>query len=122
MKYIFIILTILTTAYGQLIMKYEINKIGQIPTDSINSMLSYFVKSVSNIGIISGMLALVISTFTWMAAISKFDLSTAYPIMSINFILIPFLSVFLLNESFNFFKLAGVIVIIIGIIIFSKGM
>ena len=116
------ILTILFTSYGQLIMKYEINKFGQIPTESFNSMLSYLVKSISNIGIISGLLALVISTFTWMAAISKFELSTAYPIMSINFILVPFLSVFLLNESFNFFKLAGVIVIIIGIIIFSKGM
>jgi len=57
-----------------------------------------------------------------MAAVSKYELSGTYPFLSLNFIIVPLMSVILFGEAFNGFKAAGCIVIVLGVFVFSKGM
>jgi len=94
MKYISIIITLILVTYGQLILKYEINKLGQISTDNFLELSKFFFKALTNIGILSGLLAAFIAALSWMSAMSKFELSSIYPFLSLNFILVPLLSVY----------------------------
>ncbi len=52
---------------------------------------------------------------------TKFDLSHAYPFMSLNFVVVLALSVWLLSEPLSIFKTTGVGLIVLGTYIASKG-
>lgn len=121
MKYLSVMTTLLLVTYGQLIIKFEVNKLGVIPTNSSGEVITYLVKAITNIGILSGLIAAFIAALSWIAAMSKFELSSVYPFLSLNFILVPLLSVFLFNESFNLFKMMGITLICLGVFIFSRG-
>ena len=56
-----------------------------------------------------------------MAAMTKFDISHAYPFMSLSFIFVLILSGLLFNEPITIFKIIGLTLIIIGIVIGSQG-
>lgn len=121
MKYLYVILTIIFTTYGQLVIKIGVNKLGNFSTASASSIYHYFFKAFTNLWILSGLFAALLAALCWIAAMSKFELSTVYPFQSINFILVPALSIYLFQENFNWFKVAGVAIIVVGIFVFSKG-
>lgn len=59
------------------------------------------------------------SSFLWVIALSKTDLSKAYPFMASGFIIVPILGYFLLNESLNLQFFLGTSLIIAGIMVVS---
>jgi len=120
--YLYILGTIFFTVYGQLILKWRISKLEfNLPDGVFLKILSLF-KLVFDPFIFTGFSAAFIASFFWMAAISKLDLSHAYPFMGLSFVLVTGLSVFIFNESFTIYKLVGVTFIVIGIIISSRSM
>ena len=56
-----------------------------------------------------------------MAAMTKFEISHAYPFMSLNFVLVLLLSAVFFNETITLLKVAGLALIILGIIVGSQG-
>ena len=56
-----------------------------------------------------------------MTVLSKFEISYAYPFMSFAFILVTVSSYFLFNESLSVYKVLGLLIIITGIVVASKG-
>jgi uncharacterized membrane protein len=97
------------------------NKMGPIPVGNMTALGGYFLKVVTDIGILSGLLAALLAAFTWMAAMSKYQLSALYPFLSINFVLVPLLSVYFFHETLNIYKIIGILVIVLGVFIFTKG-
>jgi drug/metabolite transporter (DMT)-like permease len=67
--------------------------------------------------VVGGFLAML----CWMAALTKFELSYAYPFMSLAFVLILILSAVLFREAITAPKLIGIALIMAGIIISSRG-
>ena len=57
----------------------------------------------------------LIAGILWMLAISKLDLSIAYPFTLLSLFLIALMSFFFLGESFHFKKLLGYLIIFIGL-------
>jgi uncharacterized membrane protein len=72
--------------------------------------------------IFSGFASAFIASLFWMAALSKFELSFAYPFMSLSFVLVFILSVFLFNDSVTLYKVVGLVLIVLGIVISSRSM
>jgi multidrug transporter EmrE-like cation transporter len=56
-----------------------------------------------------------------MAAMTKLPISKAYPLTSLGFVLILVLSYLFLGETFNIYKLVGVLLIMAGIFVSSQG-
>jgi multidrug transporter EmrE-like cation transporter len=56
-----------------------------------------------------------------MLAISKLELSQAYPFMSLNFVAVISFSVILFGENLNIYKITGLALIIVGVFIVSRG-
>ena len=122
MAYLYILGTILFTVYGQLIIKWKISKLEFNLPDGISLKILALFKLIFDPFIFSGFFAAFIASFFWMAAISKLDLSHAYPFMGLSFVLVTGLSIFIFNENFNLGKLIGVSFIVIGIIISSRSL
>ena len=60
------------------------------------------------------------SGLTWMIAMTKFELSYAYPFTIIPFVLIYIFSVLIFGETITWQKTVGIFFIAIGVIIVSK--
>jgi len=121
MGYLYILLTIIFTVYGQLILKWRLIKLNwNLETSSAaNSIISYF-KLLLDPFIISGFVSAFIASLFWILAMTKFEITYAYPFMSIAPALVFLLGVFVLGETFTLGKLIGLFVIIAGIIITVK--
>jgi len=116
MGYIYIFLTIVFTVYGQLIIKWRMGLKGSLP-DGFTSKILFILQAYTDFWIISGFGAAFLASMTWAAAMTKFELSFAYPFMSLSFVMVFLLSIFLFQESFTWAKLIGLVFIIGGIVI-----
>ncbi len=120
MGYVYIAGTIFFTVYGQLILKWQVMKVGNLPGDNLEKVI-FLMKLFMNPWVISSFLAAFVASFFWMAAMTKFELSQAYPFMSLSFVLVFGLSIFFFHESATLFKYIGMIFIIVGIGFISQG-
>ena len=59
--------------------------------------------------VLSGFISAVLASVAWIGAISKFELSYAYPFMSLSFVLVVVLSLFFFGENINWFKIVGLV-------------
>jgi drug/metabolite transporter (DMT)-like permease len=119
MGYVFIALTVLLTGYGQIILKYEINSVANIPSGW--PMMGFLLKfMLYRPLVLSGFFSGVLAAFAWMAALSKFELSYAYPFMSLNFVFVVALSFLLFGEGMHIYKLIGLALICLGVLFVSN--
>ena len=56
----------------------------------------------------------------WLVVLSRLDLSYAYPLLAVSYILIPLLSHFLLGENVTSLRWLGIAVIFIGVLIVAR--
>lgn len=121
MGYLYIFGTIFFTVYGQLILKWRIVKIGwQLPKSDFVTMTIAYVKFLIDPFIFSGFVAAFLASICWMLAMTKFELTFAYPFMSLAPALVFTIGIIFLHETFTIGKVLGLILIIIGIIITVK--
>lgn len=116
MGYFYIFGTIFFTVYGQLILKWKIDQYGALP-DTWIEKFTFLLQLLLNPWIISGFLAAFLAALSWMAAMTKFDISYAYPFMSLSFVLVFVLSAFLFGEPVSMQKVIGFSLIVLGIIV-----
>jgi multidrug transporter EmrE-like cation transporter len=121
MGYIYIAGTIFFTVYGQLILKWRIVKYGVLP-EGIIDKIYFLTKLLFDPYIFSGFFSALIASFFWMATMTKFDISFAYPFMSLAFVFVFILSVLLFHEPLSWHKVLGLILIVSGIIVTSRSM
>ncbi|HEU4511192.1 MAG TPA: EamA family transporter [Pyrinomonadaceae bacterium] len=112
--------SILFTVYGQIIVKWQVAKAGALPIN-FSERIPFFLRLIFNPWIMSGILAGFFALVCWLAAMTKFELSYAYPFMSLAFVLVLILSAVLFHEPLTAAKILGVILIIAGIIVGSRG-
>jgi len=118
--YLYIVSTIVFTTYGQLIMKWQVSKVGPLP-ERLSEKLLFLATLLFNPWIISGMMGAFLAMLSWFAAMTKFQLSFAYPILSLAFVLVLVFSIILLHEPVSLPKFLGVALIICGIFVATRG-
>jgi|SRR5690554_3022051 len=119
MGYLYIFGCILFTVYGQLVLKWRMNLKGQLPAEITDKML-FMAKLFLDPWLLSGFGAAFIASMFWMAAMTKFEISFAYPFMSLSFVLVLILSILIFGETFTWGKVIGLLLIVAGIIVTVK--
>ena len=118
--FLYILSTVLLTVYGQLVFKWQIAKAGALPITTPDRVF-FLLRLVINPWIMSGIAGGIFAMLCWMAAMTKFELSYAYPFMSLAFVLVLLLSALLFHETVTVTKVVGVLFIVMGIVIVSRG-
>ena len=121
MGYLYIFGTILFTVYGQLAMKWRIDKFGSLPEPLIGKML-FLMRVVFDPVIFSSLLSAFVASLFWMAAMTKFNISYAYPFMSLSYVFVFIFSIFLFKEPITAYKIIGLAFVVVGILISSRSM
>lgn len=119
MAYLYILGTVFFTVYGQLILKWRIVKYGALP-ELLSDKVIFILKALCDPFIFSGLASAFIASLFWMAAMTKFDVSYAYPFMSGAFVLVLIFSALFFQEPVSWQKIVGLIFIITGIVITSS--
>lgn len=117
--HVYIVTTVVFTVYSQLIMRWQVQLTGPLP-NSILGKLGYIAHLLLNPWVLSGVIATFFAGISWMLAMTKFEISYAYPWVSLNFILMLLLGVFLFDESFNSAKVLGTFLVIGGIVLITR--
>ncbi|MDQ3474090.1 MAG: EamA family transporter [Acidobacteriota bacterium] len=116
----FIFATILFTVYSQIIMRWQVGHAGPLPVD-LSGRVGFVAHLLTNFWVLSGLLATFLAGISWMLAMTRFEISYAYPFVALNYLLVLAFSVVAFNESLSMPKLAGTVLIVIGIIFVTRG-
>lgn len=118
--YLYIFGTLFFTVYGQIVLKWRLSSLKVILPESFSEKLMYLTKLIFDPFIFSGFASAFIASLFWMAAMTKFEITTAYPFMSIAPALVFLIGVLFLGETFTIGKCIGLALIIIGIVVTVK--
>ncbi len=111
--YFYLFISIIMGVTAQILMKYGMKSVGHINNlFSIKIIYMFF-----NVFVLSGIIFYLISMFFWINALSKIDLSAAYPFVSIGIIITVLLAAIMLSETITIQRWIGIFIIIIGVYI-----
>lgn len=113
-------LTIGFTVYSQLIMRWQVSAAGSMPADG-SGKLQFVLLLLRQPWVLSALVASFLAGVSWMLAMSRFELSYAFPFMGLNFVLIGLAGIVFFGEALTFSKLAGSLLVIAGIVVLARG-
>ena len=112
--------TVALTVYGQLVFKWRVDDAGAFP-DGGGERLEYIGRLFLDPWVISVFVSALVASVTWALALTRFELSFAYPFMALSFVLVLVFGAAFLSESVTAAKVAGVVLIVVGLVIASRG-
>ena len=118
--YLFIAGTVLLTVYGQLVLKWQMNRLGPLPATGADKAF-VIARLLLNPWVISCIAAAFLAMLSWMGALTRFQLTYAYPFVSVTFALVLVLGTYFFGESLTLGKVFGVALIMLGVIVGSRG-
>ncbi len=120
LSYTYIALTILLTVYGQITIKWQVIGAGNYPLHAVER-IAFIMGLLYNPWIVSALLAAFFAALSWMVAMTKFEISHAYPFTSLSFVIVMICSSVFFNEGISLLKVVGLSFVVVGIIIGSQG-
>nr|WP_314865806.1 EamA family transporter [uncultured Flavobacterium sp.] len=119
-NYLYILGTLIFTVYGQIILKWRLSSLKIILPEGLIQKLVVLIKLIFDPFLFSGFVSAFIASLFWMVAMTKFEITTAYPFMSLAPALVFIIGVLFLGEIFTIGKVIGLGLIMLGIIITVK--
>jgi multidrug transporter EmrE-like cation transporter len=114
-----IVTSILLGAFGQLSMKKGMAELGAMSV-GLSTLTGNIVKILSSPFVLLGLFLYVVSTFFWLAVLSRVELSYAYPMISVGYVVVFILSWLLLQERLPLIRIIGLALICIGVLVVSR--
>lgn len=115
-----VLLSEIFSTIGQVFMKKGSRGLYYSSSSGIKEYLVLVKTSLSRPSILWGFLLIAISLIVWIVALTHGDLSLVFPIGSIQYLLVMFAASFFLNERIDRMKLAGTLLIAVGIVLLGK--
>ncbi len=113
----YILASVILVDTGNLLVKYGLH---QTPFKLGSSIISSYIGIFLNPLIVLGFLATALSSIFWLAALSRSELSYAYPMISIGYIVIALASWLLFGEDLNWTRWLGIFIICGGVFLMSR--
>ena len=118
MPIVLILIGVLFTATGQIFIKKALNSLGN--GDPSIGIFAFYLKVFLSPLVVLGAFLYFISIFFWLYALSKVDLSFAYPFISLSFVVILLFSFWFLGEAISLLRWIGVFIICFGVFLISR--
>jgi multidrug transporter EmrE-like cation transporter len=115
----FIFLGICLNAVAQLLLKAGTNAVGAIHLTADN-WLSTGIKLATQLPILGGLTCYVVSVGVWIIGLSRVDVTIAYPLLSLGYIINAIGAWYFLGEAVSAQRLLAIGVIIIGVVLLTR--
>jgi multidrug transporter EmrE-like cation transporter len=120
-QHIYIFITLAFTVSSQLIIKWKMSDFSYNDFSSWQDRYSFAFSMLINPYIILALTFTLLAGVSWMIAMTKFELSYAYPFTIFSLIFVTLFSIIFFEEQVNAYKIIGIILVAIGIFTISRG-
>jgi len=114
-----ILLGVLLNASAQLCLKQGMRTIGHFDF-SMRNLVPVGMQAVLNPFVLAGLLCYVISVGVWMMALSRVEVSYAYPLLSVGYIVTAFAGHLFFEEELGPVRWVGILVICLGVYLITR--
>lgn len=118
--FLFIVAGVLLNATAQLLLKAGVNAVGRFEY-RLADIWHVAFKLALQWPIIGGLACYVLSVGVWILALSRVDVSLAYPMLSLGYVVNAVIAWYWFGEVMTIPRLVGIGVILIGVLILSRG-
>jgi drug/metabolite transporter (DMT)-like permease len=116
---VYILIAVIGSAAGQLLLKKGMSTMGPV-TITANQIFSLLWRIGTNPYVFIGLFIYVCGTVFWLAALSRLDLSYAYPFASLSYIVMIVGGWLLFGERVDVWRIVGSAAIMTGVILISR--
>jgi multidrug transporter EmrE-like cation transporter len=109
--------TVALTVVSQLLFKWRIDEAGPVPDEG---RVGFALGIALDPWVITSMLLALAASVTYGAALTRLELSVAYPVMSLSFAAVLLFAAALFDEPLTGPKVAGVALICLGVVVASR--
>ena len=110
---------VLLNAAAQLLLKAGTNAVGHFAFDRGN-IFPVGWQLATEPHILSGVLCYALSLIVWIMALSRVEVSIAYPMLSIGYVINAVAAWYLFGESVTLMRLLGIGIIVIGVYVVAR--
>jgi multidrug transporter EmrE-like cation transporter len=110
--FVLILLSIALAVFGQLFMKKGMSGVGSLNVTEILTIR--MIKVVLQPFVLMGLLLYLTSAAFWLIVLSNAELSYAYPLVGVGYVLTAILAKIFFNENLTLFRFFGIILIVVG--------
>ena len=119
-KYIpLILLGVLLNAFAQIVIKKGMMNIGQFEF-SLENLIPIGLKVATCPFVILGIIFYVVSLAVWLMVLSRCDVSYAYPMLSIGYIVAAICGRIFFDEPVGLLRMTGILVICLGVYLLTR--
>ena len=116
-----LVVSVFFNVYGIFVIKMRFNEQGPIQLDSVRSVVHYFFILMKSPLVVSGLVLFFVAPFLFAVALSRMQISVAYPAqIGLNFLFLIILAMLFLGEHLTVPKAVGIILIFAGIYFLNK--
>jgi drug/metabolite transporter (DMT)-like permease len=109
-----LLLAILLGAIGQVLLKSGVSQLGRSPAPLM------VVRSIfTNLLVFGGFSCYAVSSLFYLVALSRLELSYAYPMIALSYVVVTVLAWRLLGESVPLLRTAGLAIILVGVAVMA---
>lgn len=119
MSFSLVLCGVLLNAAAQLLLKAGTNAVGAFEF-SRDNILPVGWKLASEPHIIGGLACYVVSVVVWIMALSRVEVSIAYPMLSIGYVVNAIAAWYLFGEAVTAMRMTGIGFIIVGVFIVAR--
>ena len=116
----FIISGVILNACAQLLLKAGTNAIGGAIHLTMSNWFETFVKVVTQLPILGGLACYAISLVVWIIGLSRTDVTIAYPMLSLGYVVSAVGAWMFLGEMISPQRLVAIGVIIVGVVLLAR--
>lgn len=114
-----LLLGVCLNAAAQLLLKAGSQRISEL-SFNLGNIMPMTLQLGSNPYIILGLASYGISVVIWIGVLSRVDVSIAYPMVSVGYIINAVAAYFLFGESMTAAKISGIFLILVGVYIVAR--
>jgi drug/metabolite transporter (DMT)-like permease len=108
------------TVIGEILLKLGVNAVGErVGAFSLDPTVLW--ATFTDWRVILGFALVFGGALFWLGVISRVNLSFAYPLLALNYVLILVPSRLLLNETITPTKIVGAVIVVVGVIVITWG-
>jgi multidrug transporter EmrE-like cation transporter len=112
-----VLIAVVFSVAGEIFFKEGFNRVGILTLANLGPTLARVLRTWP---FYAGALSFLVSVSFWFAAISRVELSWAYPLLATGYVLMLLFSAIILGEHVSPVRWIGAVVIVIGVILVSR--
>ncbi|MHB8534450.1 MAG: SMR family transporter [Sulfuricaulis sp.] len=114
-----IMLGVLLNAGAQLLLKEGMRRIGYFEFVWANAV-PIGLQVAANPFVLAGIFAYIVSVLVWLLVLSRVEVSFAYPLLSVGYIVNAVAGYYLFQENLSLTRITGILIIVAGVYLVTR--